>query len=670
MRPRSISRVALCAAAALVAAVVTEVGASAPPEWPRVLLDTTYLPPTTGTLITVAAGGDFQAALDAARPGDVIELQAGATFTGNFVLPDKSGSGWIHIRSSALASLPGPGARVDPSHAVLMPKIVTPNTAPAVATAAAAHHYRFIGIEITGTHATTGSTLFNVVWLDGGPPQDATAVRGQTSLSQVPFDIIFDRCYVHGTPTGNIRRGFALNSARTAIIGSYLSNFHEVGADSQAIACWTGPGPFKIVNNYLEGAGENLIFGGAVATLPNLVPEDIEIRGNHFFKPLSWRIGHPSYAGTPWTVKNLFELKNARRVLAEGNLLEQNWAHAQNGFAILFTVRNDDCQAPWGTVEDVTFRKNILRHAGGGFNIHGTDNNCPSQQTRRILIQDNLLTDISSAGWGGTGRLFQYVSYPSINTGIADLTIEHNTGFPDVANGVAGFNLSRLHTGFAFRNNIAPKRTYGFAGASTLNALLDSPDMPDGDQTLGTFFAAPVVTGNILTGGAPASYSGYPGNFFPASDAQVGFVDPAGGNYRLAPSSPFKSSGTDGRDPGADIDALEAAMCPPGDPLPGDVANLRIMEDRRIVQWDPEPGSDRYDVLRGGLSDLRAHRDFRDAFCVADDVAVASLEDPSIPSLPGDGIYYVVRGMAGTAAECRRGTYGTTLRDITGLACP
>src|SRR5262245_39072488 len=60
------------------------------PEAPRVRLNTTYAPPT-GRVIEVKAGGDFQAALNEARPGDVITLQAGATFTGNFTLPNKSG---------------------------------------------------------------------------------------------------------------------------------------------------------------------------------------------------------------------------------------------------------------------------------------------------------------------------------------------------------------------------------------------------------------------------------------------------------------------------------------------------------------------------------------------------------------------------------------------------
>ena len=174
-----------------------------------------------------------------------------------------------------------------------MPRIDTPNREPAIRTAAAAHHYRFVGIEVTARGATRSTGPYsdnNVVYLE--------SEGGQTSPSQVPTDIIFDRCYIHGTPTGSVRRGIAMNGARMAVVDSYLSDFHEVGADSQAISGWNGPGPFKVVNNYLEGAGENLMFGGADPSIPDLVPSDIEIRGNHLFKPLSWKIGHPTYAGT------------------------------------------------------------------------------------------------------------------------------------------------------------------------------------------------------------------------------------------------------------------------------------------------------------------------------------------------------------------------------------
>src|SRR5688572_9318427 len=45
------------------------------PEPPRVFLDTTYVAPA-GKTINVAVGDDVQAAINKARPGDVIKLQA------------------------------------------------------------------------------------------------------------------------------------------------------------------------------------------------------------------------------------------------------------------------------------------------------------------------------------------------------------------------------------------------------------------------------------------------------------------------------------------------------------------------------------------------------------------------------------------------------------------
>src|SRR5262249_54809697 len=117
------------------------------PEPPRVFLNTTYVAPA-GKTITVGAGGDTQAAIDQAQPGDVIMLQAGATFTGNFRLPNKSGSDWIIIRSSAAdADLPPPGTRVTPANSGIMPKLISPDSGPVVYTDKGAHHFRFIGVE-------------------------------------------------------------------------------------------------------------------------------------------------------------------------------------------------------------------------------------------------------------------------------------------------------------------------------------------------------------------------------------------------------------------------------------------------------------------------------------------------------------------------------------------
>src|SRR5437016_7191036 len=144
----------LALALVLVFLVAARAVAQIPPALPEVFLDTTYAPPTGGNLIVVGADADLQLALDQALPGDILQLQAGATFTGNFTLRNKSGAGWIYIQSSAYSSLPAPGTRVNPTHAGLMPRIVSPNTAPAITSGFGPHQYRFLRIEITTAWAT------------------------------------------------------------------------------------------------------------------------------------------------------------------------------------------------------------------------------------------------------------------------------------------------------------------------------------------------------------------------------------------------------------------------------------------------------------------------------------------------------------------------------------
>jgi hypothetical protein len=557
--------ISLCSTVALLGAHVPAL-AQALPALPQEFLDTTYAPPTGGTTIVVPTDGDFQAALDSAQPGDIIELQSGATFTGNFVLPNKTGQGWIYIQSSAYASLPPPGSRVAASHAQHMPRIVAPlgtdavgdpsPTGPAIRTDPGAHHYRFVGIEIGTNYVQRKYTDFNLVLLGSAL---------ETSELDLPSDIVFDRCYIHGTSTGNLRRGIALNSARSAVIDSYLSDFHEVGADSQAIAGWNGPGPFKLVNNYLEGAGENVIFGGSPPSITNMVPSDIEIRHNHLFKPLAWR---DDPLVPDWSIKNLFELKNARRVLVEGNILENNWVDSQNGMGILFTARGEDGRCSWCNVEDVTFRKNILRNSAGGFNIAGTDNSSSIAQASRILIRDNLLYRIDS-------RFFQLLNVDRIDVpeppgGIVDLIIDHNTArfsglFSEPAAVFMGDSQEDddKHQNPIFRNNLFQRGAFGVAGGG----------VGEGTVALNTYASAWTFRKNVIIGAPASSYPSDPNNLdqnnqdcsptgttcFPATDDEVGFVDWRNDDYRLTSTSPYNDAGTDGNDIGADILAVMAA---------------------------------------------------------------------------------------------------------------
>ena len=383
-------------------------GAPTPPAPPQLLTDTDYRP-STGRTIAVRAGGDFQAALETARFGDAIVLEAGASFRGNFSLPRKEGTGWIVIRSSALeSSLPAPGTRVTPEQAHAMPKIISPNSNPAVAAAPGAHHYRFVGVEFSVAESV--ATVYSIVAFGGD----------QERIEDAPHNLILDRCYVHGLPKTATFRGVLLNGGASAVIDSYISEIHVSGFDSQAILGYNGAGPFKIINNYLEGAGENIMFGGGDPRTPNLVPSDIEIRRNHIFKPLKWQRGHAEFGGVQWTIKNLLELKNAQRVLIEGNILENVWAQAQTGAAVLFTPRNQGGKAPWSVVQDVMFRNNIVRNAATGVSGLSTDDGHPSQSMKRIAIQNNL--------WLAIGRSFFMLSAGPVP--IEDLLIDHNTAVP------------------------------------------------------------------------------------------------------------------------------------------------------------------------------------------------------------------------------------------------
>ncbi|MBI3652057.1 MAG: hypothetical protein HY231_13635 [Acidobacteria bacterium] len=504
------------------------------PALPRPYVDTPSARPARRTLrikASASAASDLQAALDAAMPGDVILLEAGATYTGNFVLPKKSSTqtDWIVIRTAAQDSaLPPKGVRVDPEAAKDFPKIVSPNADPALSTAAGAHHFRFLGIEFA--LAPQVSKNYGLVTFG------SNAIN---ALELLPQDLVIDRCYIHGHANADLFRGVVLNCARGSVFDSYISECHVQGFDAQAIACWNGTGPFNITNNYLEASGENIMFGGADPKITNLVPADIVFRGNLCSKPLPWKVDDPSYAGKHWSVKNLFELKNARRVLVEGNIFENNWVDAQSGLSILFTPRNQEGTAPWSAVEDVTFTNNIVRHVSGGVNILGLDNLQPSQQIKRIAIYNNLFEDVNGKNWGGGNGVFLTI------TDAVEVTIDHNTV---LQSGNILNAYGKPSAGVVFTNNLVLHNEYGIIGDGT----------GTGQATLDKYFTDLTFKKNVLVGGQPSKYPAK--NFFPAQLSEVGFINAAEGNFELALLSLFRGLGTDGKDIGCDVNLLKAAL--------------------------------------------------------------------------------------------------------------
>ena len=477
-----------------------------------------------GQLIRVTPGADLQQAIDRARPGDTILLTPGATYTGHFLLPRTSGTQFITLRTADAAGQPRAGMRMSPAHAPSLAKLQSPDTQPALRTAPGAHHWRLQLLEFLPTQKGRG----DIIALGDGS-------RAQHDLAQVPQQLIVDRCYIHGDPAHGQKRGIALNSGTTTISNSYIAGIKAKGQDTQAIGGWNGPGPYVIENNYLEAAGENFMLGGSDPAIQGLVTADVVFRGNHLSKPIAWR-------DEGWTVKNLFELKNARRVLVEGNLMEYAWRDGQVGYAIVLTPRNQDGAAPWATVEDVTFRHNIVRHAGGGMQIVGADTIHSSGSTRGIHIVDNLFYDIDATRWGGTG------AFLLIGNGPRDILVEHNT-VDQSGNIIMVYGGSKEAAvpveGLQFRNNLLRHNRYGVHGT----------DRAPGADSLRAFFPDVQFEGNVIAGGNSRQYPSR-NMFISSEEFDRQFVDMPGGDFRLRPDSRFRRAGTDGKDVGADLAAI------------------------------------------------------------------------------------------------------------------
>jgi len=529
-------------------------GSSTPtlPALPQATIDTTYSLPTGGTTWTPAYNASntscstptnitLQGALNCAHLGDVIVLQAGTTYTGNFTLPVATGTGWIYVVSSNYSSLPAPGNRLAPTDKPNMATIVSPygGSGVGIQTASGASNYRLVGIEMT---PATGIFLYSIFSIG----------NGETSTSSLPGNIVIDRCYIHGDLTVGSRRGVFMNGISVAVVDSYISGFIDPmnNNDTQAVGATNSPGPILIRNNYLEASGENIIFGGSDPSIANLVNSDIMVVGNYINKPLAWLSASPAIV-----VKNLLELKNAQRVLIQGNYMSNNWTSAQTGFGILFTPRNQSGTAPWTIVQDVTFTYNTIANTGSGINMTGFDASVVSSPgqptsslvTTRILIQNNLI--MVSGLNGSSGISFQ------IQDDLQNVTIDHNTVYNTSSNQGNEFTATDAtlyqNNQFAFTNNIVFRGVYGFYGN---NAGEGTPALTQG-------FTNWTFTNNALVGtndGAP-----YPANtYFPANASAVGFVNYTGdssGNYALASGSPYKNAGTDGLDLGANISALTNA---------------------------------------------------------------------------------------------------------------
>ena len=545
--------------------------------------------PSPGNVTLLTDGQSLQAALDAAACGDVIQLQAGASFNGNNVtFPPKNcdDANWITVRTSTPDSLlPPEGSRITPCWAGVAslpgrpPYNCPPGGVPPTSLLAQilltsnarlnipGDHYRLMGLEITRT--------------EGGGP--VTLYVSTANGSQV----ILDRLWVHGTAIDESTHGITVNNAHhIALVDSYINDFHCTAGTGTCTDAQTFSGAndsvdgvagiFKVVGNFQEASGENILFGGGASVD---VPGDIEVRRNYMFKPTIWNPSDPSYFGIAFIVKNHYEMKNGVRALVEGNVMENVWGgFTQVGAHVLLTPKNQSAGTqsvcPICTITDVTLRYNHLISGGQAFQIAdgANDHGDFAYAGNSYSVHDNLVENLQYETCHACGNYYNQIA-TGVNAPptdiLHDVTINHITmvvagsteGVPSRNSGflTLGGPVGPVMSNIVFENSVFAGGYYGPWSTGGTTNCATGPNSPL--AKFNACWSSYVFNSNVISGGAAIHQQVvWPdGNLFPVNQSSIGYVnfnDGFGGDYRLDPSSPYKGTANDGSDPGANIDLV------------------------------------------------------------------------------------------------------------------
>jgi len=534
--------------------------------------------PSPEKQIRVGAKSDFMSALEGAKCGDTLLLAAGAVYEVRD-LPSKKcdDQHYITVRTDTPDSkLPPEGSRISPAWGGVAslagrPKFAQPDGGPAKLMATLAvrrpsgatigDHYRFIGIEWTS---------------------DPNASILRMVSTEHADHIIFDRNWFHPAEGAEVGKGVGMvqGTRMIAVINSYFNGFNCIArsgkcTDASAAGGGNGQKPtgtFKIVNNFLEASGENVFFGGSGATVN---PTDIEIRRNHLYKPMLWREGDPAYkpspTGDPYIVKNNFELKNAQRVLFEGNLLQGSWGgFTQSGFAILLTPKNQNNRCPKCQVTDVTIRYNKIRNVAGAFDIQNGLSKTGGESAGgwRYSIHDLVVDDIHDRDYKGHGAFATLLSNaPPLH----DVWFDHITAFvtgPILTVKAVDAKIDNFRiTNSVFSTGDRRPGIASAGGGGKGGNCAAGKQGKGAEVILEACFSNYKFDKNIVIGGRGS----WPRGTIVTSEAGAGIRDLKDGvsaNPRLcrekeqgcSKASPGAGAASDGKDLGADVDAIETVL--------------------------------------------------------------------------------------------------------------
>jgi hypothetical protein len=533
--------------------------------------------PSPGKQIRVAAKSDLASAIDHAKCGDTLLLPAGDPFDVTEFPPKKCDDGhYLTIRTETPDSrLPPEGSRISPAWGGVAslpgrPPYSQPSGGPAKLLATLVvrrpsgltpgDHLRFIGVEWTT------------------PPG---ANIGRIVATQKSDHVIFDRNWFHPPDGDEVGHAVGIidGAHMIAVINSYISGLNCIArtgkcTDATGVSGGKGDEPIstvKIYNNFIESSGEDIMFGGSAATI---VPTDIEIRRNHLVRPMQWKEGEPGYtpaaSGQAFIVKNNLELKSAMRVLVEANLLENSWGgFSQTGYSILLTPKSQGNQCPVCRVNDVTVRYNRIRNVAGVLQIANAAAKTGgfAADGGRYSIHDLFADNLHDKDYKGNGNLLVLVS---LQPPLHDIQIDHVTAFVTGAlitiqnAGAKLVNFSLTNSVFSVGDQRPPIAS---AGGGPQSCAGKSQSL-GAEAVLAACFDPYKFEKNLIISGRGS----FPkGNITVGSPEGAGIRDlkgTIGKDPRLCHTkgsgcgkvSPGAGAASDGRDLGADIDGIEAAI--------------------------------------------------------------------------------------------------------------
>lgn len=479
-------------------------------------------------MVNVAANCDAIITVDAGYTSDT--LGSGQTLTDGYTCP-VGHAPWV--RSSDWQLLAPQGTRVACSNAHMFTVSKTAGNDFPILFQDGKNGTAARGFIVTGMELNIQSSVINYGIAVGNSDNPGTTYADH---------IIIDRSYIHysGGTGGEIANMVSLQGSWNAIVDSCIDGVHTKSVSlSESHGIWvnSGPGPFKIVNNYIgDVPTENIFYGGADPLVANALSRDSEIRRNTLFS--DWTL-----LATGYCKKNIFELKNAQRVLFDGNTLQYSWNVAcggggQSGNCMTLTPVNQGGLQPWANVADVTVSNNDMQDCGGYYvTINGRSVQNPGSYapTQRLGFFNNVFRGLNqttfNTGLGGsTTGGFGYDAGGSASgivgqNGAApfNTTWLHNGIYGSATNGNYWMFLNALGT-CTFQNRVG--LTYKaniYVGDGEINGSCQVT-LDNFFTNYGNFFPGSSLTGNVMVGvtawAAPSSAI-QSNNFFPAGTASA-----------------------------------------------------------------------------------------------------------------------------------------------------